>query len=95
MILHKIDGNSASIEPIKNKTEGEIILAQHRELVRMKHQGIVSKPQVLEKEILVTYRKEIWATHMTFQIVPPDDHRRNLVEKAIQTCKDHFIGIMS
>ena len=31
---------------------------------------------------------------MTFQLVPPDDHRCNLVEKAIQAWKDHFIGVM-
>ena len=26
--------------------------------------------------------------------MPPDDHRRNLAEKAIQTQKDNFIGVM-
>ena len=44
---------------------------------------------------MVAYRKEIWATHMTFQLVPPDDYCCNLAEKAIQTWKDHFIGVMS
>eukprot|EP00804_Cyclotella_cryptica_P008215 CCRYP_015150-RB/>CCRYP_015150-RB protein AED:0.19 eAED:0.17 QI:0/0/0/1/0/0/2/0/720 len=32
---------------------------------------------------------------MTYQLVPPDDHRRNLAEKAIQTWKDHFIAALS
>ena len=32
---------------------------------------------------------------MNFQLVPPDYHRHNLAEKAIQTWKDHFIGVMS
>ena len=32
---------------------------------------------------------------MTFELVPPDDHRCNLAEKSIQTWKDHFIGVMS
>ena len=32
---------------------------------------------------------------MTFQIAPPDDHCRNFAEKAIQTWKEHFIGVMS
>jgi hypothetical protein len=31
---------------------------------------------------------------MTFQPVPPHDHWRNLVEKAIQTFKDHYITIL-
>ena len=32
---------------------------------------------------------------MTFQIVPPDDHRCNIAEKSIQTWKYHFIGVLS
>ena len=32
---------------------------------------------------------------MTLNIVPPNDHSRNLTEKAVQTWKDHFIGVMS
>ena len=80
---------------MKNNTEVEMILARCRALARMKHQGIVPKHQVLDNEILAAYRKEIWATHMTFQLVPPDDHRCHLAEKAIQTWKYHFIGVVS
>eukprot|EP00804_Cyclotella_cryptica_P021230 CCRYP_001521-RA/>CCRYP_001521-RA protein AED:0.41 eAED:0.29 QI:0/-1/0/1/-1/1/1/0/216 len=32
---------------------------------------------------------------MTYQLVPPGDHRRNIAEKAIQTWKDHFIAVIS
>jgi hypothetical protein len=32
---------------------------------------------------------------MTYQLVPPDDHRHNMANKAIQTFKDHFIGVLS
>jgi hypothetical protein len=32
---------------------------------------------------------------MTFELVPSDDHRRNMAEKAIQTFKDHFVGVLS
>jgi hypothetical protein len=31
---------------------------------------------------------------MTYQLVPPQDHQRNLAEKAIQTFKAHFISIL-
>ena len=36
MILHEIYGSSTWIEPMKNKIEGEMILARHRALERMK-----------------------------------------------------------
>ena len=71
-----------------------MILAQRKALARMKQQGIVRKHQVLDNEILAAYRKEIWATHTTFQLVPPDDHIRNLAENDIHTWKDHCIGVM-
>ena len=32
---------------------------------------------------------------MSYQLVPPDDHRRNIAEKAIQTWKDNFIAVIS
>ena len=51
----------------------------------MKDQGIVPKHQVLDKEISALYQKEIKATNMTFQLVPPDDHYCNLAKESIQT----------
>jgi hypothetical protein len=32
---------------------------------------------------------------MTYQLVPPDDHRHNMAKKVIQTFKDHFIRVLS
>ena len=95
MILHEIDGKPTWIEPMKNKTEGYMILAQRCALERMKAQGIVPTHQELDNEIFTAYRLEIKKTSMTYQLVPPDYHWRNLAEKEIQTWKDHFIGLIS
>ena len=78
IIPNEIDGNSIWIEPMKKKTEEEMILARRRALERMKAQGIVPTNQVLDNEISTAYRLEIKKTSMTYQLVPPDDHRRNL-----------------
>ena len=32
---------------------------------------------------------------MTYQLVPPDDHRCNIAKKSIQFWKDHFIAVLS
>ena len=56
MILHKVDENSTWIEPMKNKTEGEIILARRRALEIMRNQGILPKHQVLDNKTSVGYR---------------------------------------
>jgi hypothetical protein len=34
-------------------------------------------------------------SNMTYDLVPPDNHRRNMAEKAIQTFKDNFVGVIS
>ena len=43
----------------------------------------------------MAYRKGIRANRMTFQLVPPYDHHRNLTDKDIQTWKDHLSGVTS
>eukprot|EP00804_Cyclotella_cryptica_P003838 CCRYP_020455-RA/>CCRYP_020455-RA protein AED:0.30 eAED:0.34 QI:0/0/0/1/1/1/2/0/650 len=95
MILYHVDSNSIWAEPTKNKTEGELILARNRALQRMKACGIQPTRQVLDNEISAAYKLAITASGMTYQLVPPDDHRSNIAEKAIQTWKDHFIAVIS
>ena len=48
MIIHDIDTNSTWLEPIKDRTEGEMILGRSRSLERMKLCGILPKNKVLE-----------------------------------------------
>eukprot|EP00804_Cyclotella_cryptica_P014957 CCRYP_000577-RA/>CCRYP_000577-RA protein AED:0.06 eAED:0.06 QI:0/-1/0/1/-1/1/1/0/219 len=95
MILYHVDSNSIWAEPTKNKTEGELILACNRALQRMKACGIQPTRQVLDNEISTANKLAITASGMTYQFVPPDDHQRNIAEKAIQTWKDHFIAVIS
>eukprot|EP00804_Cyclotella_cryptica_P005330 CCRYP_020410-RA/>CCRYP_020410-RA protein AED:0.19 eAED:0.19 QI:0/-1/0/1/-1/1/1/0/760 len=61
----------------------------------MKACDITPQHQVLDNEISAAYRDAITTSAMTYQLVPPDDHRRNIAEKAIQTWKDHFISALS
>ena len=52
--------------------------------------------QVLDNECSAKYIRTItedWKA--TYQLVPPDVHRRNLAERAIQTFKAHFLSILA
>ena len=80
---------------MKNITEGEMILPWRHNLIRIKLQVVIPKHQVLNNELSATYKAEIQATHMTYQLVPPNDHHRNIVEKATQTWKYHFVGVLN
>ena len=95
MVLFDVDSSLTWVEPMKNHTEGKLILARHRGLARMRFQGIVPTHQILDNEISAAHKAEIAATHMTYQLVPPGDHCHNIVEKALQSWTDHFIGVLS
>jgi hypothetical protein len=95
MILYHTDRNSIWVEPTKNRTEGELILAYTRALTRLHACGLTLKCQVLDNEASAAYKQSILNSGLTYQLVPPDDHRRNVAEKAIQTWKDHFIAVLS
>ncbi len=49
----------------------------------------------LDNKALATFKECIKANGMTHKLVPPGNHRRNLVERAIQIFKHHFIAILS
>ena len=95
MVLYHVDSNSIWAEPMKNRTEGEMILTRANALERMHAAGIKPTHQVLDNEASKEYQQAITDSGMTFQKVPPDDHRRNVAERAIQTWKDHFISVFS
>ncbi len=61
----------------------------------MQKAGIVPKHQVLDNQASAAYKKAIGNSDMTYELVPPDDHQCNMVKKAIQTFKDHFVGVLS
>jgi hypothetical protein len=56
--------------------------------------GFAPKHQVLDNEASEAYKQSILNAGLIYQCVPPDDHRCNVAEKAIQTWKDHFIAIL-
>ena len=50
MILHKIDSNSTWVEPMKNRSEGKIVIACKRALTQIRLCGLKEKYQILDNE---------------------------------------------
>jgi hypothetical protein len=103
MLLHHIDSNSFWVEPTKNQTEGSLIASQMQALKQMRKQGIVSKHQILDNQCSARMKLAMESTtlleglvsKMTYELVPPEDHQRNLAKKLIGTFKNHFIKVLS
>ncbi len=95
MVIHDVDSNSLWAEALKDNTGRELILGRARALKRMRKAGIIPKHQVLDNQASAACKKAIGDSDMSFELVPPDDHPQFMAEKAIQTFKDHFIGVLS
>ncbi len=90
-----MDANSIFAEPMKNRTEGEMIRAYQKIINRMKAAGLGIKKQVLDNEFSAAMKACIKSNGMTYEVVPPGQHGRNQAEMAIQMFKSHFISILT
>ncbi len=95
MIIHNVNSNSSWAEALKDNPGGKLILAWAQALEQMQKAGIVPKHQVLDNQASAAYKKAIGNSNVTYKLVPPDNHQRNTAKKAIQTFKDHFVGVFS
>ncbi len=95
MVIQDVDSNYLWPEALKDNTGSILILGRAQALEQMQKVGIVLKHQVLDNQASVAYKKTIGNSDMTYELVPPDNHQHNMAEKAIQTFKDHFVGVLS
>ncbi len=94
MVLVELDSNAILVKGTKDRTSGEMIRAYQHLVDRLKTAGIQPKHHILDNESSTDFKAAIAKNCMTYQLVPPNDHRRNIAEKAIQTFKAHFIAII-
>ena len=95
MVIVEVDGNFIDAEPMKNKSEEAMIKAYTTLWTRLTASGTVKpKTHILDNEASTEFKKAI-QKNCTIQLVPPDNHQRNLAERAIQTFKNHFKAILN
>jgi hypothetical protein len=95
MVLVEVNGNYIDAEPMKNKSAGSMIKAYISLWKRLTATGVIQpKTHLLDNEASAELKGEI-KKNCTIQLVPPDNHRQNLAERAIQTFKNHFKAILA
>jgi hypothetical protein len=94
MVLYEIDGNYIDNEPMQDSQESSLIKAYNTLWARVTKSGKVRPmAHILDNEALELFKEKI-QKNCDLQLVPPDTHRENLAERAIQTFKSHFIAIL-
>ena len=94
MVVYETTSNNILVEGMRNRTSGEMVATYQILVDRLKEDGFEPKLHILDNEISQEFKNAIKANQMKFQLVPPNDHRRNIAEKAIQVFKDHFISVL-
>jgi hypothetical protein len=95
MVGIHIDANYIFYKPMKNRTEGKMITAYQKMVDRMEIAGLGLKHHWLDNECSENFKNCIKKNHMTWELLPPDCHQRNIAERAFQTFKNHFVAILS
>ena len=79
---------------MKTRQASQIILTYQNMIDRFRACGINPKHHVLDNECSEEFKNAIMVNNMTYQLVPVDDHRQNIVERVIQTAKSHVISVL-
>ena len=94
MLLVEINGNCIDGEPMKDQMEGSMIKTYLIPWARIAaSKSVQPKTHVLDNEALEAFKNEI-EKNCKIQMVPPDNHRRNLAKRTIQTFKNHFKSVL-
>jgi len=92
-VMYAHDPNYIHLEPMKNRTAGEILAAFQRSNNVFTKAGF--KPQLhrLDNEASNILKDHLHEEEIDFQLAPPNNHRRNPAERAIRTAKNHLIAM--
>ena len=96
MIAYHCDSNTILQAPFVNRKDKHRIRAYNSIMQRLTEKGHQVDVQILDNEVSTEFKKTIvndW--NVTYQLVPPTIHRRNISEQAIRTIKAHFISVLA
>ena len=71
-----------------------MIEAHGRIAKRIKLAGLGLKKHILNNEASVNFKEKIQGHEMSYKLVPPGNHRRNIAEREIQTANNHFVWVL-
>ena len=92
MIVYDYDSTAILAEPLKNRSEQEILRAYSKLHQHLTDRGLKPQLQKLDNECSNALKQFMRTASVEFQLVPPYDHRQNAAERAIGIWKDHFVA---
>jgi len=92
MVAHHFDTNAIMVQPLPSRSQTHLVTAFKSIYSRLCEANHIPTTIRLDNEAPTSLKKFFKKEHLTFQLTPPHNHRRNYAEKAIGVFKDHFIS---
>ena len=93
MILWEIDHSTTISKPICSRTPEESIKTYHTLMRQLKRRGGAPKKHILDNECSQELRDVIITNEVEYEVMPKDQHRQPIAERAIQIWRFHGIGV--
>ena len=90
VVVYDRDSNAIVCEPIKSRQSKQIFTAFEKCEAKLTKNSLRPSIYILDNEASADLKLGIVKNNQKFELVPPNQHRRNTVERAICTLKTTF-----
>ena len=80
------------MEPLKCRLASAIVKAWNILNSKLTHGGHITKHYIIGNECNAELKKVLTKNELTFELTPPNMHRRNAAERSIRTFKSYFLA---
>ena len=95
LVGYHYDANAILATPLKSRCAGDITNAWELLHNQVSKAGVAPTLYIVDNKANMTLKNAMDKYKTDYQLVPPNNHKRNLAERAIQTLKIHFKTIIS
>ena len=92
LVVYDYDSNGILATPLKSRQAQEITEAWQQIHNKLNKHGHTIKKYLLDNECSNDLKLAMIKENLTFELAPPNNHRRNAAERAIRTFKNHFLS---
>ena len=92
LIVYDYDSNAILAAPLKTRQSQEITTAWKSLHSKLTTHGHEITKYVLDNECSADLKLAMVKANLSFELAPPQMHRRNAAERAIRTFKNHFLA---
>jgi hypothetical protein len=95
MIVYDYDSNAILAEPLTSRNESDLLRAYTKLHTYLTERGPKPVLQKLDNETPGKLQSFMRQNDVSFQLGPPQQHRRNAAKRAIATWKDHSVATLA